>query len=52
MTKETLIRTPFNWSWLAGSEVQSIMIMVETWQHPGRYGAGGAERSNSSSEGC
>jgi len=25
---------------------------VGTWQHPGRHGAGGAESSTSSSEGC
>jgi hypothetical protein len=50
MTKTTLIRT-FNWGWLTGSEVQSIIIKVGTWQHPGRNGAGGAESSISSSEG-
>jgi hypothetical protein len=27
MTKATLIRT-FNWGWLTGSEVQSIIIMA------------------------
>jgi hypothetical protein len=43
--KATLIRT-FNWGWLAGSEVQSI-IKVGTLQHPGRHGAGGAESSTS-----
>jgi hypothetical protein len=52
MTKVTLIRTTFNWSWLTGSEVQSIIIKVETWQHPGRHGAGRAERPTTSSEGC
>jgi hypothetical protein len=26
MTKTTLIRTTFNWGWLTGSEVQSIII--------------------------
>jgi hypothetical protein len=26
MTKATLIRTTFNWGWLTGSEVQSIII--------------------------
>jgi hypothetical protein len=31
MTKATLIRT-FNWDWLTGSEVQAIIIKVETWQ--------------------
>jgi hypothetical protein len=44
-------RTTFNWGWLTGSEVQSIIIKAGTWQHPGRYGAGGAESSPSSSEG-
>jgi hypothetical protein len=52
MTKATPIRTTFNWGWLIGSEVQSIIIKVGTWQHPGRHGAGGAEGSTSSSEGC
>ena len=33
MTKETLIRT-FNWGWLTGSEIQSIIIKAGTWQHP------------------
>jgi hypothetical protein len=50
MTKATLIRTTLNWNWLTGSEVQSIIIKVRTWQHPGRHGAGGAESSTSSSE--
>jgi hypothetical protein len=40
MTKASLIRTTFNWGWLTGSEVQSIIIKAETWQHPGRHGAG------------
>jgi hypothetical protein len=52
MTKATLIRTTFNWGWLSGSEVQSIIIKVGVWQHPGRHGAGGAENSTSLSEGC
>jgi len=52
MTKATLIRTTFNWSWLTGSEVQYIIIKAGTWQHPGRHGAGGNENSTSSSEGC
>jgi hypothetical protein len=52
MTKATLIRTTFNWNWLTGSEIQSIIIKVGTWQHPGRHGAGRAEGSTSSSEGC
>jgi hypothetical protein len=28
MTKATLIRTTFNWGWLTGSEVQSIIIQA------------------------
>jgi hypothetical protein len=52
MTKVTLIRTTFNWGWLTGSEVQSIIIKVGTWQQPGRHGSGGAESSTSSSEDC
>jgi hypothetical protein len=52
MTKSTLIRTTFNWGWLTGSEIQSIIIKAATWQYPGRHGAGGAESSTSSSEGC
>jgi hypothetical protein len=51
MTKATLIRTTFNWGWLTGSEVQSIITKAGTWQHPSRYGAGRA-KSSSSSEGC
>jgi hypothetical protein len=52
MTKATLERTTFNWGWLKGSELQSIIIKAGTWQHPGRHGAGGAESSTSSFEGC
>jgi hypothetical protein len=52
MPKVTLIRTVFNWSWLTGSEVQSIFIKMGAWQHPGRHGAGRAEISTTSSEGC
>jgi hypothetical protein len=52
MTKAILIKKTINWGWLTGSEVQSIIIKVRTWQHPGRHGAGGAESSTSSSEGC
>jgi hypothetical protein len=51
MTKATLVRT-FNWGWLRVSEVQFIIIKVGAWQHPGSHGAGGAESSTSSSEGC
>ena len=46
MTKATL-----NWGWLTGSEVQSIIIKAGSWECPGRYGAGGAESSTSSSKG-
>jgi hypothetical protein len=42
MTKEILVRMTFNWGWLIGSEVQSIIIKAGAWQHPGRHGAGGA----------
>jgi hypothetical protein len=44
VTKATLTRPSFNWIWLTGSEVQSTIIKVGAWQHPGRHGAGGAER--------
>jgi hypothetical protein len=50
MTKATLIRTTFNWGWLTGSEVQSIIIKMGARQHPGRHSAGRTERS--SSEDC
>jgi hypothetical protein len=52
MTKATLTRTIFNWGWLTGSEVQSIIMEAGTWWHPGRHGAGEAESSTFSSEGC
>jgi hypothetical protein len=52
MTNATLIRTTFNWGWLTGSEVQSIIIKAGTQQHTSRHGAGGAESSMLSSEGC
>jgi len=52
MAKATLIRTTFDWGWLTGSEVQSIIIKAGGGQCPGRHGAGGAESSTSSSEGC
>jgi hypothetical protein len=51
MTKATLVKTAFNWGWLIGSEVQSIIIKAGTWQHPGRHDSGGAGSSASSSEG-
>jgi hypothetical protein len=50
MTQATLIRTTFNWGWLTGSEVQSIIIKAGTWQYPGRHGTEGVESSASSSE--
>jgi hypothetical protein len=50
VTKENIIQTTFNWGWLTGSEVQTIIIKVETWQHPGRRGPGRAESSISCSE--
>ena len=50
MTKASLIKktTTFNWGWLTGSEVQSIIINVTVWQHPGRHSAGRAEQMKSS----
>jgi hypothetical protein len=51
-TKATLSRTAFNWGWLTGSEIQSIIIKVGAWQHLHRHGIGGDESSTSSSEGC
>ena len=52
MTKAALKKTTFNWGWLTGSEVQSLIIKAGTWQHPGRHDTGGAESSTTSSEGC
>ena len=52
MTKATLIMTALNWGWLTGSEVQSIIIKVGTWQHSGRHVAGVAESSTPSSKVC
>jgi hypothetical protein len=51
MTKATLIRTTFNWGWLTGSEIQSLIIKVGRWQLLGRHGTGGAESSTYSSKG-
>jgi hypothetical protein len=51
MTKTTLVRTTFNWGWLIGSEVLSIIIKAGIWQHPGRHGTGRAESYTSLSEG-
>jgi hypothetical protein len=44
MTKATFVRT-FNWGWLTGSEVQSIIIKEGIWQCPGRHSvlSGGGE---------
>jgi hypothetical protein len=52
MTKASLIKDKIQVGWLTGSKVQSIIIKAGAWQHPGRHGAGGAESSASSSEGC
>jgi len=52
MTKASLIKDNINLGWFTDSEVQSIIIKAGAWQHPGRHGAGGAESSTSSSEGC
>jgi hypothetical protein len=52
MKKATLVRAIFNWGWLTGSEVQSVILKVGMCQHPGRHGAAGAESFTSSSEGC
>jgi hypothetical protein len=46
MTKATLIRTTFSWSWLKGLEVQSDLIKVGIRRYPGRHGAGGTESSS------
>jgi hypothetical protein len=51
MPKAILIRPTFDWGWLTGSEIQSIIIKGGAWQHPGRHGTKGAESSTSSSEG-
>jgi hypothetical protein len=42
----------FNLGWFTGSEIQSIIIKVRTWQYPGRHGTGRTESSTSSSKGC
>lgn len=52
VTKTTFKRMTFDWGWLTGSEVQSIIIKVRTWQYPGKHGIGKAESSASSSKGC
>ena len=43
MTKASLTKTTFNWGWLIGSEVQSIIIKVGAWQYPGMHGTGRTE---------
>jgi hypothetical protein len=50
--KETLIKTTFNWGWLTGSEVQSIIIKAGSMATSRQHDAGGVESSTSSSEGC
>jgi hypothetical protein len=47
-----LIKTPFNWGYVKGSVVQSIIIKAGKWQYPGRHGAKGTESSTFSPEGC
>jgi hypothetical protein len=39
MMKAILRRIILNWDWLTSSEVQCVIIKVETWQHLGRHGA-------------
>jgi hypothetical protein len=46
MTKAALIKD-INWSWLTGSDVQSIINKAVTMQHTGRYGDVEAENSTS-----
>ena len=50
--KQQQKKNPFNWGWIMGSEVQSIIIKVGAWWHPGSHGAGRAESSMSSSNSC
>jgi hypothetical protein len=58
MTKASFIKNKkqkqktFNWGWIKGSEVQSIIIKVGAWQYPGMHGTGIAESSTSSFKGC
>jgi hypothetical protein len=49
-TKNSHHEWVFNWDWLTGSEVLSIIIKVGAWQHPGRHGRGRAESSASLSD--
>jgi hypothetical protein len=44
-------RTTFNWGWLRGSEVQSIIIKAESMGASMQAGAGGTESSTSCPEG-
>jgi hypothetical protein len=48
--------TTFNWDWLTGSRFSPLSSRQKKkkkkWHHPGRHGAGRAESSTSSSEGC
>ena len=47
MTQETLIRIAFNWGWLTGSVVQSIIVKAGAWWCTDMSGAGeGAESSS------
>jgi hypothetical protein len=41
----------FNWGWLTGSAVQSIIIKVGAWQLPGRHDMGRVESFTSCSKG-
>jgi hypothetical protein len=52
MAKATLTRTTFNWGWLTGSEVHSIILKAGTWWHPSRHDVGGSESSTYSFGGC
>jgi hypothetical protein len=42
--------TTFKWSWLTGSEFQSIIIKVGSWQYPSKHGTNRAESSMSASK--
>jgi hypothetical protein len=49
--KASLLRIAFNWGWLTGLEVQSIIIKATVWQLPDMHGTRAAESSTSSSAG-
>jgi hypothetical protein len=51
MTKATHIKTTFNWGWLTGSEVPSIIIMVGSMTASSRHGPDRAKSSTYYSEG-